>query len=167
MTEDHERKAQESDNKTRDDGGDKQEPIAPSQPGRKTQSGGSSGSFSHVGGNSFHVETISGHAVVYQGIQGESMRRIPGSGESSNHHVGQASGYSTVMQGATSEEFISTVLRNRLERYKGDAFAANESQSNLGEQDPSADSEWVHVSVLDQEKPDSSKKGNSDGSGDT
>ena len=80
MSEDVEREAQELDNNRRDDGNDTGEPLAPEQAGRSTQSGGRNGNFLPLEGNNFYVKISSGHAVICQGIQGESMKSTTGSG---------------------------------------------------------------------------------------
>ena len=158
MSEDVEREAQELDNNKRDDENDTGEPLAPGQAGRNTQSGGRNGNSLPLEGNSFYVKTSSGHAVICQSIQGESMKSTTGSGERTIHEVEEARDYSTVLQGATTPEFAKVVFPNQLELFKADTAAANASQSNKGEQDPSAGNERVDASTLDREKPNSSRK---------
>jgi hypothetical protein len=167
MSGDVERKARKIDNNKRDDGSDTGEPLAPGQAGRNLQSGGRNGNSLPVEGNSFYVKTSSGHAVICQGIQGGSMKSTTGSGKRIIHEVGEARDYSTVLQGATTPEFAKVVFQNQLELFKTDTAAANASQSNKGEQDPSAGNEQVDASTLDREKPNSSRKRNSDGNGNT
>ena len=166
-SEDVEREAQELDNNERGDGNDTGEPLAPGQAGRNTQSGGRNGNSLPLEGNSFYVKKTSSHAVIFQGTQGESMKSTTGSGKRTIHEVGEARDHSTVLQGAMTAEFAKVVFQNRLELFKADIAAANTRQSNTVEQDPFADSEQVEASTIDREKPNSSRKRNSDGNGNT